>query len=352
MSFLGGPECSTGANPLAQFQKQTSADTSLQRDRLTQRPPQLNGFRNQQVPDDAAFQDFRQQGPLLGEQLPQLPDYQQQMYLLEQANRERAAAGGGGNGGGGWAGEFAQQPPAFTPEQFAQQQGRGGAFTPQDFANFRQQQISPISRQSAQSPSFQPQSTYQRPSMYGGNLSGMMQRPMMYQQAQPMYGQQPQQEQYQGKGKGRIQELSDTEWEKQFEELTTEDKEAELDELDADAEQAIEAELNQMDRYVPLDSLTPALTLHCVTAGQHGNVMVRSEGAGFGSMEDIWRGYQAETDVARDMLADDDLGHMGEYDEWKDFDGLAHDFDGVRTFENRGPETANYLFEEENLFSD
>ncbi|KAK5691419.1 Peroxisomal membrane signal receptor PTS1 [Elasticomyces elasticus] len=350
MSFLGGPECSTGANPLAQFQKQSAADTSLQRDRLTQRPPQLNGFRNQQLPDDAQFQEFQQQGPGFNEQLPQDANYQQQLFLLEQQQQQQARAGGGD----GWAGEFAQQPPTFSPEQFAQQQGRNGAFSPQDFSNFRQQQMSPASRQ-AQTPVPQQQSLYQRPPMYGSTFGGSgfgMQRPMMFQPQQPMYGQQPQ-EQYQGKGKGRIQELSDTDWEEQFKELSTVDKEGELDQLDADAEQAIEAELNQMDRYatpLPFDlaSCDPALTLHCGVRGQHGNKMVRD--AGFGEFEDIWQGYQAEANVARDMLGDE--GHMGEYDEWKDFDGMSHDFDGLRTFENRGPESSNYLFEENNLFDD
>ncbi|KAK4957093.1 Peroxisomal membrane signal receptor PTS1 [Elasticomyces elasticus] len=350
MSFLGGPECSTGANPLAQFQKQSSADTSLQRDRLTQRPTQLNGFRNQQLPDDAQFQEFQQQGPGFNEQLPQDANYQQQLFLLEQQQQQQARAGGGD----GWAGEFAQQPPTFSPEQFAQQQGRNGAFSPQDFPNFRQQQMSPASRQ-AQTPVPQQQSLYQRPPMYGSTFGGSgfgMQRPMMFQPQQPMYGQQPQ-EQYQGKGKGRIQELSDTDWEEQFKELSTVDKEGELDQLDADAEQAIEAELNQMDRYVkplPFDlaSCDPALILHCGVGGQHGNKMVRD--AGFGEFEDIWQGYQAEANVARDMLGDE--GHMGEYDEWKDFDGMSHDFDGLRTFENRGPESSNYLFEENNLFDD
>lgn len=33
MSFLGGAECSTGRNPLAQFTKHVSEDKSLQRDR-------------------------------------------------------------------------------------------------------------------------------------------------------------------------------------------------------------------------------------------------------------------------------------------------------------------------------
>ena len=34
MSFLGGAECSTAANPLSQFTKHVQDDKSLQRDRL------------------------------------------------------------------------------------------------------------------------------------------------------------------------------------------------------------------------------------------------------------------------------------------------------------------------------
>ncbi|KAK3670601.1 Peroxisomal membrane signal receptor PTS1 [Recurvomyces mirabilis] len=325
MSFLGGPECSTGSNPLAQFQKQTGADTSLQRDRLTSRPQQYGGFRTQQQagPGDQAFQDFQQQGPGFAEQLPADAAY------LEQLEREHAqivaAGGGGGGGGGGWAGEFAKQPMGngFQPELF-QQQSREAGFSPQDFANFRSHQQGPIQRDT-QSPLAQQNSMYQRPPMYGSTFGGGgggfgMQRPMMFQQNQSMFNQgAQQQQQYEGKGKGRVQELSDTDWEKQFEELSTQDKEQDLDQLDTEAEEAIEAELNQMD-------------------------------SGFGNFEDIWKTYQAETNAARDMLADDELGHMGDYDEWKDFDGLGHDFDGMRTFTSQGPELGNYLFEENNLF--
>jgi peroxin-5 len=48
MSFLGGAECSTGANPLSQIQKHVQEDSSLQRDRLGARGPGagLGGFRN------------------------------------------------------------------------------------------------------------------------------------------------------------------------------------------------------------------------------------------------------------------------------------------------------------------
>lgn len=244
MSFLGGPECSTGANPLAQFQKQTSTDTSLQRDRLTNlQPMQLNGFRSgQQRPDDAAFQEFSQQGPHMGEMLPNEAFHLEQMRR-EQEQFERSGGGGGGAGNGAWAGEFAQQGPRFSPEEFTQQQQRngGGAFNPQDFAQFRQSQMSPRT----QSPGLH-QAAYSRPPMYGGGFG--MQRPMMgggFQSA--MYNPQPQQ-QYEGKGKARVQELSDTDWEKQFEELSTADKDADLEQLDREADEAVEKELNELDR--------------------------------------------------------------------------------------------------------
>jgi len=242
MSFLGGPECSTAANPLAQFQKQTAADTSLQRDRLTSRQPQqFNGFRSQpQVPEDAAFQDFAHQGP------PQM-GMGEDAFHFEQMRREteRLERMGGG-GGGAWAGEFAGQqgPPQFAPERFAQEQQQahagGGVFTPQDFAQFRQSQMSPVQRN--QSPAFQ-QSSYTRPmgSMYGGGGFGMgMQRPMF----SPTPPQGFSQQEYAGKGKERVQELSDTDWERQFEELSTADQEA----LDREAEKAMEEELNGIDR--------------------------------------------------------------------------------------------------------
>jgi peroxin-5 len=228
MSFLSGPECSTGANPLAQFQKQTSADTSLQRDRLTSRQPQqLNGFRSQQgVPEDAAFQDFAHAGPQMPtEALPHFDQMRQQEFV----NRSGGATPN-------WAGEFASQPQ-FAPEEFAAQQYQPSGFSPQDFANFRAQQAQPRTA----TPPYQQQSMYQRP-MYSSGGFGM-QRPMMFQQ--PQYMNQPQ-EAYVGKGKARVQELSDTDWEKQFEELSTADKQEE--ELDREAQEAMERELNQMDK--------------------------------------------------------------------------------------------------------
>lgn len=57
------------------------------------------------------------------------------------------------------------------------------------------------------------------------------------------------------------------------------------------------------------------------------------------------------------MLDEQFANHLGdEYDQWKDFDGMNNDFDGLRTHDfndlNRGPELGTYLFEEHNLFKD
>ncbi len=229
MSFLGGPECSTGSNPLAQFQKQTSADTSLQRDRLTSRQgPQLNSFRTQQArPDDAAFQEFANAGPQMGEALPS------GALHFEQLRREQELLNRGNGGGANWAGEFAQQPPHLAPEEFTQPHSAG--FSPQDFASFHAKAAQPRTA----TPPYQQQSAYQQP-MYGGGYG--MQRPMF----QSQFANRPQEPMmYEGKGKGRIQELSDTDWEKQFEQLSTEDQ---AEELDREAQDAMERELNQVDR--------------------------------------------------------------------------------------------------------
>lgn len=240
MSFLGGPECSTGSNPLAQFQKQTSADTSLQRDRLSSRQPQqLHGFRSgAQIPEDAAFAEFAQQGP------------NDSAFHMDQMRREAEhldRVGGGGGGGAAWAQSFAQKGPRFAPEEFVQQQQQqpGRTWSPQEFKQYREQQMNSTSAARTASPVSGYQPMYGSP-MYGSQFG--MQRPMMgFQQPQMMPSQQGQQ-QYEGKGKGRVQELSDTDWEKQFEELSTADKDADLEQLDREANEAMERELNQVDR--------------------------------------------------------------------------------------------------------
>lgn len=70
MSFLGGAECSTGANPLSQFTKHVQDDKSLQRDRLVGRGPggMQEGMRSQQMggPSDGVSWQEEQEGEQIG----------------------------------------------------------------------------------------------------------------------------------------------------------------------------------------------------------------------------------------------------------------------------------------------
>jgi peroxin-5 len=212
------------------------------------------------------------------------------------------------NGSGNWAAEFSPgmqhniQPnsPGFNPAEFARFQQ----------ANAAQRTASPIASQ---------QSTYQSPMQMGYNGMGMgmmgMQRSFS-----PMYQSQNHVEpvQTQGKGKGRMVELDDEKWEAEFANLEQTDK------LDAEANMAIEAELNEMDRSVPSQL---------------------EEENEFGDFENIWKGIQAEVQNARSLVEDEEwIDSMNQKGEWDNFDDMGyHMYD-------RDPQLGEYLFEQNNPF--
>lgn len=233
MSFLGGPECSTAANPLSQLYKQGQQDTSLQRDRLTGRQPGNLGFRSQgsSHAEDAAFQEFaQQQGPQFGAQLPNEPfHFEQLRHETERIQRND-----------GWAGEFAGN--GLPPAALEQLRNANPAWSTNEFAKFREGQSHAQARFETASPIQQNLTQQYRP-MYSG-YSGM-QRPMF--QSQMMGNNFMADRTYEGKGKQRVQELSDTDWEKQFQELSTEDQRIQ-DFADQEANGAIERELEEVDR--------------------------------------------------------------------------------------------------------
>lgn len=123
------------------------------------------------------------------------------------------------------------------------------------------------------------------------------------------------------KGKGRMVELDDKNWEQQFAEI---DQAGSFD-VDAEANEAIEAELNDIDRLVP------------------------SETNEFGDFESVWRGISAETAAVRQLLGEDnehlDLSDLplNDLSAWDGFD--SHFQEGLRD-----PQMGNYLFEQDNLF--
>ncbi|EDN06203.1 peroxisomal targeting signal receptor [Histoplasma mississippiense (nom. inval.)] len=91
---------------------------------------------------------------------------------------------------------------------------------------------------------------------------------------------------------------------------------------DAEANAAIEAELNEVDR------------------------SVHTETDEFGHFEDIWKGIQTET-AARRQLVNEELNfddmNLGDFGDWDHFDGALNTHP-------RDPMMGDYLFEEENAF--
>ena len=110
------------------------------------------------------------------------------------------------------------------------------------------------------------------------------------------------------KGKGKMVELDDQNWEEQFAQIDLQDKEQE-------ESMATERELDRMDRSV-VESQT-----------------------NFGDFESIWKGIQAEIEGASEFEA----MRNGMY-QWQGFD----DF-GVH---EQTPDLGNYMFEQDNIFQD
>ncbi|KAF1932502.1 TPR-like protein [Didymella exigua CBS 183.55] len=315
MSFLGGAECSTGANPLSQFTKHVQDDKSLQRDRVVGRGPggMQEGMRSQQMgAQDGMMNEFMQQNP----QLPQGPG-PASPFAMEQMRRELERAQHSASPA--WAAEFdpGMQAPQMGPSM---QEQRPAGFNPAEFAKF--QQMNPTERNA--SPADAAQMGYQRP-MQNFGMGGMgmgMGMGMGGMGMMPSYAPQTFQQpaQASAKGKERMVELDDQDWEAQFKQL--EETDQNLDALDAEANKSIEAELNEMDRSV-LDS-----------------------GLEDVDFESVWKGIQAETERARHLANEasfSDGMHMGDLDQWEGFDGL-------NTLSARDPAMGDYLFEQENLF--
>ncbi len=219
----------------------------------------------------------------------------------------------------GWAQDFRPGVDDHARMEAAFPSPQAAAFSHADFARF--QQMNQGSR--AASPMAQNigngYSAYQAPQMGMGRVGmgmggmglgmGMINRPT-YQQAPQNFTK--------DKGKGKMIELDDEHWEEQF-------KAIDLQGQEQDESLAAEAELNQMDRSV-----------------------LESETNEFGDFESIWRGIQAETQAARELVDEENMGiSMGDFDQWDGFDGL-----GTNQSPFRDPHLGEYMFEEENIFKE
>ncbi|KAL2019466.1 hypothetical protein VTK56DRAFT_9582 [Thermocarpiscus australiensis] len=330
MSFLGGAECSTAGNPLSQFTKHVQDDKSLQHDRLVGRGPNgsLGSFRStgHHAPQDEMMNGFLHQTP----NLPEMPLEQQgpMGHLhIDQNHGVHLRAKSASPISPSWA-------PADTQAamEAAFNVPPGTQFSPEEFAKFQQMNTSAAaaSRASpmpaASSMLAQPQAPMMMGSM-GGMSYGMMSRPMfqpMYPPQMHMSHPQPQQE-VQGKGKEKVMELDDHTWEEQFKKMELHDRQLRESGAEQDEALAMEPELDRMDEKL----------LHSET--------------GYGDLESIWRGIQAEQEALREM---DDVE-----DDFARFDSSTFGGDNLHDWGLNGrlgadPIVQEYLFEEENLFKD
>ncbi|OTB15581.1 hypothetical protein K445DRAFT_317846 [Daldinia sp. EC12] len=320
MSFLGGPECSTAGNPLSQFAKHTQEDNSLQRDRIRNGTPQagMGGFRSaaQHGPQDEMMNGFLQQNG----QLPNMPvEGMNQIRLDHPSHGVHLRAN---STSPAWANEFQQNPQAAMESAFKVPQGT--QFTPEDYAKFQQMTGQANSSRASPMPSVM---QYQNPMMGMGMMNGMnmgysmnnmpMYRPMPQQQFSPSV------EQDKGKGKEKVVELDDQQWEEQFKQLELQEKDAKEKDVNAD----LEPELNKLDEKI-----------------------LESETNEFGDFESIWRGIRAEEAAAKEALNEEEWVEQLGDPEWSDRFG-DWGMPGANSRLMMDPAIENYLFEE-NLFKD
>ncbi|KAI1376360.1 TPR-like protein [Hypoxylon crocopeplum] len=323
MSFLGGgPECSTAGNPLSQFTKHTQEDNSLQRDRIRNGTPQggIGGFRStaQHGPQDEMMNGFLQQNG----RLPDMPlEGMNQIRLDHPSHGVHLRAN---STSPSWANEFQHNPQAAMESAFKVPQGT--QFSPEDYAKFQQMVSQSNSSRASPMPSAM---SYQSPMMGMGMMNRM---PMNYGMTgmynNPVYSPAPQQplertDQGKGKGKEKVMELDDQQWEEQFKQLELQEK----DTKEEDEAAALEPELNKLDEQI-----------------------LESETNEFGDFESIWRGIRAEEAAAKETVDEEEWIEKLEDPNWSDRYG-DWGMPGANSRLIGDPEVENYLFEEDNLFN-
>ncbi|KAK5788415.1 hypothetical protein VI817_009373 [Penicillium citrinum] len=295
-------------------------DKSLQRDRLVGHGPGMQESmrsRGMMGGQDQMMDDFMQQP---GQQIngPSPQPFAMEHMRRELENFQTAPPR---TGSPGWAAEFDPGEQARMEAAFpGQQMNNASGFTPAEFARFQQQSRMgmPQTSSPATSTATPPlMAGYQRPMGMGGGYMGGMgmgmgMRPMMQ---SPMM-QQPMEGQTQDKGKGRMVELDDENWEAQFAEMETAGNETRTDDQ---ANAAMEAELNELDRSVPSND----------------------------AFESVWQRIQTETAASRKLAEQDDFEvtedvHVGDLGDWEGFDTLNSRF--------RDPQLGDYMFEEDNVY--
>ncbi|RKF54209.1 Peroxisomal targeting signal receptor [Golovinomyces cichoracearum] len=312
MSFLGGPECSTAANPLNQFSKYTQDEMIFQRDRMIARPEtrtqgmRITGSTDLIGSQDEMINDFRtQKNQILPETFSAAHSSQQESHiqlapLSIQSNR--------------WLQEFSRGANTQTQEE-AKLQSQAMSFSLSDYSHF--QQLNNGSSQIAGSLGQQMENTFLSsqgsPMNSGEGLSRIGMEYMSRSRFQPQFGFQIGQNI--GKGKAKMIELDDENWEEQFKQI---DLEGSLRETEDS--RVAEADTDQVDQN-----------------------KIESERSDFGDFESIWRGIQAETSAAIEMENKFET-HSDNIERWGDLGPFGMPF--------QSPQLGEYMFEENNFFKD
>ena len=254
-------------------------------------------------------------------------------FAMEQMHRELEQMSHQSNGSASWASEFDSGFSTWSPLHDTAPLPGKQLFNASDFAHFQPapshlgQGLHQMQAVGGASQSVNGQPYHQRP--YGhmsgmgmGVGMGMGMGTSMLQMPARMQGQHIPQNQTDGTS-AQVQELHDKDWEAQFAQMTNGQRQ---EDRDAQANAAVEAELNKLDR------------------------SVASETNEFGDFESIWRGINAEKANARQFTSEDvdaDVNLMtNAMDSWDGFDSInTHD-----AFQDLSP--GEYLFEEDNIFKD
>ena len=243
-----------------------------------------------------------------------------QPFAMEQMRREldKASLESSRTGSPAWATEFT----------LGERPRMGGSLSPQPGASFASPGINPAEFKRFQQirrpgstqtgvPSQTNLSHFNQPYMYRNNFMGY--QPQSHMPMMKMH--RPSQLPVEGKGKGKMVELDDKNWEQEFAEMDI----VEQDNLDDQANAAMEGELNSFDRSVLSETLD-------------------------GDFESVWRGIQAERAENRQWLEDElerdlntiDSFRHGDFNPFDSFDSLNGQF--------HDPQLGEYLFEQENIY--
>ncbi|KAF8429008.1 hypothetical protein EV426DRAFT_527413 [Tirmania nivea] len=306
MSFLGGAECSTGRNPLAALKTFTTADHSLQQDRMVGGQPTATsgGLRTQggemgQL--DNQFNDFH-----LQQNANNAFNFDDMRGAIHEDFRHHAPMLSGPMTADTWATEFnsmtpmeqARMPPALRP---------GPEFNPTEFEAF-QHSVRPQTTRMGTPTAPGAQNQFYRPQQFQGyqhfnNLGRFHNHTPLHLHNPPAV----QQQQQQGKGKERMVELDEQNWAAQFDAM---DKAEVLDEETMNKN--IEAELQQQ--------------------GDDGI---------FDDFHSVWKGIQDER--LANGLTDINPEWISEFDSQKTW---STDLSSTKSMPNSG----EYLFEQDNPY--